>query len=103
MGGGNPTVPENMMGTLTSSDHNFAHMSNPTNVRHRYCAVATLACLEPLLPLHYMRIVAFSPDSLGAFFYGETFSIRCNTTMKYSSLAKHMKASYSSLRVSIYD
>ena len=86
------------MGTLTSSDHNFAHSLNPTNIRHRYCAVGTLDYLEPFGPISYIRIVAFSLDPLRAFFYGETISIRFSTTMKSLLLAVHMKASYSSLR-----
>ena len=87
------------MGTLTSSDHNVAHTSNPTNIRRRYCAVATLDHSQPFGPVNYIRIVAFSPDSLRAFFYGETISIRYSTTMRSLSFAIYMRASYSSLRV----
>ena len=99
MGGGKPTVPENMVGTLTSSDHNFAHISNSTNIRHRDCAVATLDYLEPFGPVNYIRIVASLPDSLRAFFHGETIFIRYSTTMISLSLATHIEASRSSLRV----
>ena len=82
MNGGKPTTPESLMGTLSSSDHNFAHTSNPTNIKHRYCAVAALNHSKPFGPVKYIRSVAFSPDSLRAFFYGETISIRYSTTMK---------------------
>ena len=100
MGGGKPTVPENMMGTLTSSDHNFAHILNHTNIRHVYCAAATLGgYLEPLGPVNYIRIVAFSPNSLRAFFHGETIFIHYSTTITSLSLATHMETFYSSLTV----
>ena len=78
-----PRVPENAMGTLTSNDHNFAHTSNPAIIRHRYCAVATMDYLKPFGPVNYIRNVAFSPDSLRAFFSSEIISIHCSTTIKF--------------------
>ena len=86
MSGGKPTVPENIMGTLTLSDHEFAHTSNLTNFRYRYYTLATLDYLEPVKPEKYVRVVAFSPDSLRTFFYRETVSICCSSTIKSSSL-----------------
>ncbi len=82
MDDGKPTVPENIMDTLISSDYNSAHTSNFTPIRYTQCAVANLEHLEPFQPINYIRIVAFSPNSLRAFFYGETISIRYSTTIK---------------------
>jgi hypothetical protein len=39
---------------------------------YKLCAVATFEQLGPFQHINYIRIVAFSPDSLRAFFYGET-------------------------------
>ena len=90
MGGGKPAVPENMMDTLTSSDYNSAHTSSFTTVRYTSCAVATLEHLGLFRSVNYMRIVAFSPGLLKAFFYGETISIRYSTTVKSLSLNIHI-------------
>ena len=99
-----PRVAENppcreIRWVLTSSDHNIAHTSNPTNFRHRYCAMATLDHLKPLRLENYIRIVSSSPHSLRAFFHGKTVSIRYSTTLRSLLFATHMKASCSSLRV----
>ena len=96
-------MPENAIGTLTSSDHNFAHISDLTAIRHTYCAVATLDHSKPIEPVNYIRIAASSPNSLRVFFYGETIFIRYSTTMISFSFATYMKASCSSLRVLLYD
>ena len=64
---------------------------------HRYCAVATLDYKIPFGRVNYIRIVAFSPDSLRDLLYGETISIRYSTTIHSLSLVT--QASYSSLRV----
>ena len=89
------------MDTLTSSDCHTVHTSNFLNIRHTQCAVATLEHSNPFQPVNYIRIVAFSPGSLKAFFYDETMSIRYSTTMKSSTLLVHIKESYPSLQVSI--
>ena len=94
MDGGKPTVPENLMGTLTSSDYNFAHMSNFIYVEYRYYTVATLDYLESLRPKNYVRIGAFSLDSLRVLFYGETISIRCSINIKSLSLLIHIQRSH---------
>ena len=99
MGAGKPIAPANLMGTLTSSDHIFAHTSSFTKFRDTCCALATLDYLERFEPKDYVRIVAFSPDLPRAFFYGETISIDYSTPVKSLSLAIHMKASKSSLKV----
>ena len=94
-------MPENAIGTLTSSDHNFAHISDPTAIRHTYCAVATLDHSKPIEPVNYIRIAASSPNSLRVFFHGETIFIRCSTTMVSFLFATYMEASCSSLSVAI--
>ena len=86
MDGGKPTVPENMRGTLTSSDYNFAHTSNSTKVMYKYYAVATLEHLELFRPANYIYIIAISSDLLRVFFYSKIFSIRYSTTIKSSPL-----------------
>ena len=82
MGGGKPTVPENMMDTLTSSDYDSAPTLSFTNITYTKYTIATLEHLEPFQSINYIRIVVFSPDSLRAFFYSETISIRYSITMK---------------------
>lgn len=46
-----------------------------------------------------MRIVAFSPGLLKAFFYGETIPIRYSTIIKSLSLTIYMQNSYTSFGV----
>ena len=48
--------------------------------------MAILEYSKPFRSVNYMRIVAFSPNSLRAFFYHEIISIRYCTTMKSSPL-----------------
>ena len=82
MGGGKPTVPENMSGTLTSSGYNSAHTSSFNIIMYKDFVTATFKHLRLLQPENYIRIAAFSPDSLKVFFCGETISIRYSTTIK---------------------
>lgn len=44
--------------------------------------MANLEHLESFQPINYIRIVAFSPNSLKAFFYDETIFIRYSITIK---------------------
>lgn len=67
MSGGKPTVPEILMGTLTSSDHKFARMSDFTNIRHVWYAMTTLKHLVPFRSVCYMRIVDFEDWFLAIF------------------------------------
>ena len=90
------------MGTLTSSDHNFAYTSTLTNFRYRYCTLATSDYLEPFRYKDYIRIITFSPDLLRIFFRGEIISIRCSTTTKSSSFIAQIQISCQSLK-SCYD
>lgn len=64
------------MGTLTSSDYNFAHMSRSIKFRYTSCAAATRENLDPFRFVDYIRIIDFSSDLLEAFFFGEPMSIR---------------------------
>ena len=52
MGGGKFIVPENLMGTLTSSEYKFAHTSSFTKISYILCALTTL---EHLTSLHAWR------------------------------------------------
>ena len=98
MGSGKPTVPEKIMDTLTSSGCSPAHTSSFTNIKHIQCAIATLEHLEPVRPVNYICIVAFSLDSLRAFFSGETLLTRYSTTVKSPPLAIHIQKSCTSPR-----
>ncbi len=75
-------MPENLMGTLTSSDYDFTHTSRSTKFRYTSCAAATWENLNPFRFVDYIRIIDFSSDLLEAFFFGETISIRYSTTLK---------------------
>ena len=90
MGGGKPTVPENLMGTLTSSDDCSAHTSSFTYLRYASYAVATVDYLKPFRLENYVRVVAFSPDSIRAFFYSGTISLLYSTKMMFLSFMIHM-------------
>lgn len=48
MSGEKPTVPENLMSTLTLSDYNSVHTLSFTNIRYTLHAVTTLEHLEPV-------------------------------------------------------
>lgn len=83
-------MPENITGTLTSSDHNFTHMLKITSIRYEYYALPTLDYLEPLGSTNYLWIVAFSPALLRALFHSETISIHYSTTVESSPVAAHI-------------
>lgn len=69
---GKPTVPENLMSTLTSSDDNFVHTSSFFKIIHASCAVVTLEHLKPFRIVNYILRRRFLAYPLKGFFYGET-------------------------------
>ena len=90
MGGGKPTVPERLMDTLTPSGHIFAHSLNFTNSRCRYYTVTTGEHLKPFQPINYVRVIAFSPDSLRAIFYDKIISLPYSAIIKSLSLVSYI-------------
>ena len=75
-------MPENMRGTLASSNYNFAHTLSLIENIYKQSAVAIVEHLESPKRINFNCIVAFSHDLLKAFVYGKTPSICCSTTMK---------------------
>lgn len=74
MGDGKPTVPENMMSTLTLSGYNSAHTSYFAIFRHISRAVAVEEHCEPFRSVNYVRMTASSPIARKVF-YGKTISL----------------------------
>ena len=87
-----------MSGTLTLSNYNSAHTSSFTIILYKSCAVATFEHSGPLLPINYVCIVAFAPNSQRASFYSVTMSLHYSTTIKLLPLTILILGSYLSLR-----
>ncbi|XTI90785.1 hypothetical protein V2W45_1411444 [Cenococcum geophilum] len=83
-----------MRGTLTLSDYNSAHTSSFTIIPYKSCAVATFKYLGPLLPINYVRIIAFAPSVQRASLYGITEFLPYSTTVKLLPLMILIKGSY---------
>jgi hypothetical protein len=82
MRGGKPTVPENITGTLTSSDYNSAHTSSFTTIMYKQYTVAIFKDPGRLLPINYVCIVALAPNLQRASFYSVIEFLPYSTTIK---------------------
>lgn len=80
MGGGKPTVPENLMGTLTSSDYSSAYTLSFIYIRYASYYVNTIE--HSFRSVNYIRVIAFSPYTLRVFFYDKMISLLYSTTVK---------------------
>jgi hypothetical protein len=69
-----------------------------TIVLYKSCAIATFKHLGPLLPINYICIVAFVPNSQRASFYSVIEFLPYSTTVKLLPLYNTYKWSYLSLR-----
>ena len=72
-GGGKTTVPANTKDTFTPSDCDFMHKSILITFIIRRTLQLLLSHSEPFRILHYIRMIAFSPNPLTAFSYVEIF------------------------------
>lgn len=91
MGGGKPTVPEDMRGTLTSSGSDSVHISTFTIFLCKPCAIAISGYSGPSHLENYVRVVAVEPDTQRASFHGVIDFLSHSTTAKLVSLYTHKR------------
>lgn len=84
--------------TLSSNIYNSAHTSIYTKIRYRLYGVATSIHAGTLVPIDYVRITAFVPDSQRGSFCSKTMSLLYSNIMKLLSIYDIYNRSYLSLQ-----
>ena len=91
MGGGKPTVPEHLRGTLTSSGSKSVHTSMFTLLLYKSSTINISKYSGPFYLENHARVVAFEPDFQRVFFHGATHFLSHSTTAKLLPLYTHKR------------
>ena len=82
MGGGKPTVPENVRGTWTSTSLDSMYTSTFTIFLYKPYTIAISTYLGPSYLENYARVIAFKPDLRRVSFYNVIDFLLYSTTVK---------------------
>ena len=79
-------MPENLLGTLISSDHKSTHMARLIKISYASCAITTFECLKIILCKNNTHMVIYSPDPLQVSCCWEILPSLCGPTMTSAEL-----------------